>query len=122
VRFLLDANMPRSSIGVIESRGHVAEHASAVGLGDVDDATLLRYARNSSAILVTRDLDFADVRRYPPAEQAGIVVVRVPDDWGASRITALLGAFLDATGLVAQIPAHLVILDPGQARFRPALS
>jgi predicted nuclease of predicted toxin-antitoxin system len=121
VKFLLDANMPRSSMAVMESRGHMAEHVSDVGLGHADDSTLFRRARVSNAVLVTRDLDFADIRRYPPAEHAGIIVVRVPDDWGASRITGLLGSFLDMTGLVAQMPGHLAILDPRQARFRPAL-
>lgn len=106
---------------VIEDHGHIAEHANDLGLGAAEDAALSARARATEAILVTRDLEFADVRRYPPREHAGIVVVRVPDDWGASRIAALLGAFLDMTGLVEQIPGHLVILDPGQARFRPAL-
>jgi hypothetical protein len=87
MRFLLDANMPRSATDAI----------------------------------ITRDIDFADVRRYPPGGSAGFLVLRVPDSWIATEINNLLAGFLRMGHLIEQIPGHLVILDPRQVRFRPAL-
>ena len=73
------------------------------------------------AVLVTRDLDFADVRSYPPQGTPGLLVLRVPDDWASTRIASVLEQFLSMESLVASLPDHLAILDQRQVRFRPAL-
>ena len=38
MRFLVDANMPRSTVPMLQNQGHTAEHAGEIGLG----AALLR--------------------------------------------------------------------------------
>jgi hypothetical protein len=53
----------------------------------------LRHARETQAALITRELDFADVRRYPPEQHAGIVVLRRPDDAVAFEIVNVLVRF-----------------------------
>lgn len=72
-------------------------------------------------MLVTRDLDFADVRSYPPKGTPGILVLRIPDDWVAARIAGHLAKLLAMNALVERLPDHLAILDQHQVRFRPAL-
>jgi predicted nuclease of predicted toxin-antitoxin system len=121
MRFLLDANMPRSTLTVLAEHGHTAKHVRDISMGDARDSEIAAQARADGAVLLTRDLDFADVRNYPPEAMPGILALRVPDDWTAGRITALVGGFLTMETLVARIPGHLVILDPSHARFRPAL-
>jgi hypothetical protein len=106
VRFLLDANMPRSAVSVLERNGHDAVHARDTALKDAPDE---------------RIADFADVRRYAPEGSPGYLVRRVPDSCIASEIVELMERFLDMPGLADQIPGHLVILDPRQVRFRPAV-
>lgn len=122
MKFLLDANVPRSMLNIIEAHGHEAWHVSDIGLGDETDQRIAAQADFLGAVTITRDLDFADIRTYPPEPTPGFLVLRVPDDWTATRIVALMGRFLGMTDLVTQIPGHLVILDPQQVRFRPALS
>ena len=46
------------------------------GLSGSEDSTLLAHARADNRILITLDLDFANIWAYPPSEQAGIVVIR----------------------------------------------
>jgi len=58
---------------------------------------------------------------YPPAHYQGLVVIRLPDDAIAKKILSLLERFLKQTELVAQLPGHIVILEKGRVRFRPAL-
>ena len=70
MRFLIDANLPRSAIGTLTARGHHAEFARDIGLGAAPDAQIAERVRQTGAALLTRDLDFADVRHYPP-EQYG---------------------------------------------------
>ncbi|WP_295433925.1 DUF5615 family PIN-like protein [uncultured Thiodictyon sp.] len=121
MRFLLDANMPRSVLALLLQVGHEAEHVKDIGFGDARDDEIAARACTDGAILVTRDLDFADVRRYVPQAAPGFLVLRVPDDWTAQQIVALLGRFLAMDSLVAALPGHLAILDQHQVRFRPPL-
>lgn len=121
MRFLLDANMPCSTLAVFAEHGYTAKHVRDTGMGDAPDKEIAAQARADAAVFVTRDLDFADVRSYPPEATPGILVLRVADDWIAGRITTLVGQFLTMEGLVARIPDHLVILDQNHVRFRPAL-
>jgi predicted nuclease of predicted toxin-antitoxin system len=121
MRFLLDANMPRSAVSVLERNGHDAVHVRDTVLKDAPDERIAAFTRTEQRVIVTRDLDFADVRRYAPEGSPGYLVLRVPDSWVASEIVELLERFLGMPGLVDQIPGHLAILDPRQVRFRPAL-
>jgi predicted nuclease of predicted toxin-antitoxin system len=79
MRFLLDANMPRSAIGTLSARGHHVEFARDIGLGAAPDTQIAERARQTGNALLTRDLDFADIRQYPPGQYGGIVVLRLPD-------------------------------------------
>ena len=121
MRFLLDANMPRSVLALFAQHGHEVEHVKDIGFGAAPDREIADRARTDGAVLVTRDLDFADVRRFPPQTAPGFLVLRIPDDWTAPRIVALLARFLSMDSLVASLPGHLAILDQRQARFRPPL-
>jgi len=121
MRFLLDANMPRSALALLVQDGHEAEHVKDTGLGDAPDGEIAARACVDGAVLITRDLDFADVRRYPPQTVPGFIVLRVPDDWNAQQIVMLLGRFLAMDALVFATAGHLAILDQHQVRFRPPL-
>ena len=121
MRFLVDANMPRSTLALLASLGHTADHARDIGLGHAPDAEIAAHARTHDAVIVTRDVDFADIRNYPPHEFNGIIVLRMPDDAVAQTIVNLLERFLKQTELAARLPGHLVILESGRVRFRPAL-
>jgi len=121
MRFLVDANMPRSTMALLASLGHIGEFARDLGLGQAPDAWIATHARNSGAAIITRDVDFADIRNYPPHEFQGILILRMPDDAVAQSIVNLLGRFLKQSELVARMPGHLVILEPDRVRFRPGL-
>jgi predicted nuclease of predicted toxin-antitoxin system len=121
MRFLVDANLPRSALALLASLGHTCEHARDIGLGHAPDSHVAAHARSTGAALLTRDLDFADIRNYPPADYEGILVLRMPDHAVAQNIVNLLERFLKQTELATQLPGHLVILEPDRVRFRPAL-
>jgi predicted nuclease of predicted toxin-antitoxin system len=76
MRFLIDANLPRAVIAVVQSLGHQAEFARDIGLASATDEQIAKHALQYGAALLTRDLDFADIRRYLPDRYSGIVVLR----------------------------------------------
>lgn len=122
MRFLLDANMPRSAAGAVQRLGHDAVDVRDVGLGGADDAQIAAYAKEHSYALVTRDFDFSDVRNYPPADYTGIIVLELPDDAIAATVVKVLESLLSQPELLAHVPGRLAIVESWRVRFRPALS
>jgi len=43
----------------------------------IDDNAIINICQEESRVLVTLDLDFADISAYPPNNYAGIIVIRV---------------------------------------------
>jgi predicted nuclease of predicted toxin-antitoxin system len=122
MRFLVDANLPRSTVALLARLGHTAEHVRDIGLGDAPDTQIAARAKATGACLITRDLDFADIRAYPPGDYHGLIVLRLSDDAVVATILNTLERFLGEKELVGQIPSHLVIVEQDRARFRPALT
>lgn len=117
MRFKLDENVPHQAIAGIEAAGHEAETAVAEGLGGAPDSQVLKAAIAEDRALVTLDLDFADFRRYPPAEAAGILVLR-PHDQSVPQLMAALATALE---VLEQEPltGFLWIADTRRVRIRP---
>jgi hypothetical protein len=84
-------------------------------------ATSGSVARATRAALVTRDLDFADVRQYPPEHYEGIVVLRLSDDAVASEIAAAVRRFVSADDFLRELRGRLAIVEHDRVRFRPPL-
>jgi predicted nuclease of predicted toxin-antitoxin system len=121
MRFLIDANLPRAVIAALERAGHQVEFARDVGLEAAPDEQIAARARESGAVLLTRDMDFADVRRYPPEKYFGIVVVRLPDTAVALEIVHVLERFLLEPGFLEPLSGRLAIVEVDRVRFRPPL-
>jgi predicted nuclease of predicted toxin-antitoxin system len=122
MRFLIDANLPRTVIAVVRSLGHHAEFARDIGLGSATDDQIAKHALHYRAALLTRDLDFADIRRYPPDQYSGIVVLRLPDTAVAEEIAAVLKRFLSEPGCIASLAGRLAVVEGDRVRFRPPLT
>jgi predicted nuclease of predicted toxin-antitoxin system len=121
MRFLIDANLPRAAIVALEKFGHQVEFARDVGLEAAPDEQIAARARESGAALLTRDMDFADVRRYPPDQYPGIVVLRLPDTAVAQEIVRVLERFLMEPGFLEPLAGRLAIVEVDRVRFRPPL-
>lgn len=122
MRFLIDANLPRSIVELIVRLGHQAEFARDIGLGDAPDRVVAAHAQATQAALLTRDLDFGDVRNYPPEQYSGIVVFRFSDDVVAKEIVRLAEIFLREPQFIGQLSGRLAVVERDRVRFRPALS
>jgi hypothetical protein len=67
--------------------------------------------RQTGEALLTRDLDFADVRHYPPEKYSGIVVLRLPDHSTTVAIVAVLDRFLAEPRFAESLRGRLAIVD-----------
>ena len=116
LRLKLDENLPRRALAVARERGHDVETAESEGLLGAADKQIEAVCVAEDRILVTLDLDFADVRVYPPGQLPGTMVLR-PAAQGASQIVHLLQA---ALALAEREPprGQLWLVEPGQVRIR----
>jgi predicted nuclease of predicted toxin-antitoxin system len=75
-RFKLDENLPRNAAVLLQQAGHDVHTALAEQLGGNPDPRVFSAAQAEERVLVTFDLDFSDIRVYPPAGHHGIWVLR----------------------------------------------
>ena len=76
MKFKTDENLPTEAADLLRAAGYDAVTVGEQRLGGSVDPTVGSVCQREGRVLVTLDLDFANIRAYPPAEFAGIVVLR----------------------------------------------
>ena len=89
MRFKLDENLPEEAADLLRVAGHDATTVLGQRMSGSPDAVLADVCRQEIRILVTLDLDFADIRVYPPGDYPGLIVLR-PASHAKLRILHLL--------------------------------
>lgn len=116
MKFLLDANIPYSAKEVFPKR-HRVFHVRDVGLQDSPDDEIINYAKKKSLVLITKDLDFANIQNYPLKKHSGIVIIRVPFYFTASQINKVISQFF-TKDISKDIPQSITVVEPGAVRIR----
>ena len=116
VRFKLDENLPRDIVALFRDAGHDVQTVLEERLGGSADAKVLDVCRTEGRVLITFDLDFSDIRLYPPAAHKGIWVLRPQTQSIDSALMLLKGAL--AVLKTESTHSRLWIVEPGQVRIR----
>ncbi len=58
MRFLVDQNLPPTLAAALEKIGHEASHTELIGLGEVDDGSIIDHALATGSVIITKDSDF----------------------------------------------------------------
>jgi predicted nuclease of predicted toxin-antitoxin system len=116
MRFKVDENLHPDVAEFLRQHGHEALTVHDQGLRGHADADIARVCRDESRALVTVDLDFTDIRVYPPQDYAGIVVLRLNDLSRPStlRVLARVVSLFDTEPLIGR----LWIVDESRIRIR----
>ncbi|HEY6554261.1 MAG TPA: DUF5615 family PIN-like protein [Vicinamibacteria bacterium] len=120
MRFLVDASLPRSVADALRTMGHDADDVRDLGMGGSHDDVIAAHARQNGQALLARDFDFADIRNYPPAQYAGIVVVDLPNHATAPQVVRAVVSFAGNAELLQHLAGRLAIVEFGRVRFRPS--
>jgi predicted nuclease of predicted toxin-antitoxin system len=116
MRAKLDENLPAEAVAMLTAAGWECSTVHQEGLAGAEDGQVVNACQAEQRVLFTLDLDFADIRAYPPDAQTGIVVLRpaAPDKGSVLR---LLGAAVQ--GLISGwAPHRLWIVEPHRVRVR----
>ncbi len=120
MRFLIDADLPRSTQTLLEKHGHEGIDVRDIGMKGAKDPTIAKYAQENALCLLTGDFGFADVRNYPPANYYGIVVLELPREANAAFILHLIESVVRQKEILARLAGRLAIVEAGRVRLRPA--
>lgn len=117
----LNENLGRTHVEILRNAGYEVDRVHDQGLSGAADATVWEHVCSIDRFLVTLDLDFSDVRRYPPGTYPGILLIRARS---RSR-TAVAGVLsrVIAEGystICADASQSRTNRSPGFAAYRPS--
>ncbi|MFQ5792001.1 MAG: DUF5615 family PIN-like protein [Acidobacteriota bacterium] len=115
--FLIDEDLPRSLSHLLRASGLAAEDVRDLGLKGRTDREVFEYAVSHSCTLLSADLGFANLQRFPLGTHPGIVIARFPNEMSTRFLNdAILRALQDLTD--EDIRGNLVVMQPGRIRLR----
>jgi predicted nuclease of predicted toxin-antitoxin system len=118
MRAKLDENLPVEAAELLRTAGWECDSVYDEGLAGADDPDVAAACQAGARVLFTLDLDFADIRAYPPSEYVGIVVLR-PTEPSRRQVLQLVSRVLPV--LLAEWMEHrLWIVEPARVRVRGA--
>lgn len=116
MRFKIDENLPVEVAELLRSEGHDALTVFDESLVGEEDQRIIEVCEDEERALVTMDMDFSDVRSYPPQDYYGLIVLRLH----RQDKPHVLGAIKTAMALFKneQIEKRLWIVEEGRIRIR----
>ncbi len=78
MRFLVDAQLPPALARWLAAQGHVAEHVADHKLEASSDAAVWSFAVEASAVIITKDEDFA-LRKALGKTGPAVIWIRLPN-------------------------------------------
>ena len=74
MKFKIDENLPVEIAALLRDAGYEATSIVDQGLGGSADPDIAAVCRHEDRVLVTLDMDFADIRTY---QHSGLIVLRL---------------------------------------------
>jgi predicted nuclease of predicted toxin-antitoxin system len=116
MQFKIDENLHSDAADLLGQHGHDALTVFDQGLRGHADGDIASICQQESRAIVTLDLDFSDIRVYPPGDYEGIIVLRLNDQSRASVLQVLerIIPLFD----VESLAGRLWIVNEHQVRIR----
>ena len=116
MKFKIDENLPSESAWILREAGFEADTVGDENLSGSGDLIVSERCRAEGRVLITLDLDFANVRAYPPGAHSGIIVLRSKTQ-GKPTMIALLRRLIPV--LTQRSPeGQLWIIEHHRIRYR----
>ena len=95
MRIKLDENLPMLLAELLVQAGHDVDTSPQENLTGAEDPELWQAAQAAERFLITQDLDFSDIRRFPPGSHAGLLLIRL-DHPSRSKLLERMRQILEA--------------------------
>ncbi len=116
MRLKLDENLPDELAELFIEAGHDALTVRGQRMSGTTDEAIATICQNEGRAIVTMDMDFADIRTYPPQLYPGILVFRLESQAREHLLRV-------AASLLPTLPEHalagkLWIVEESRIRIR----
>lgn len=116
MRFLVDMPLPPALAQWLETAGHEAVHAAALGLHRAPDTQILARAGQEGRTVITADLDYPRLLALAGATGPSLILFR-GGDWGESEIIARLQQVLESLSEI-DLAHSILVVDRERVRRR----
>ena len=116
MQFKIDENLHSDAAELLRQHGHDALTVFDQGLRGREDGDIASICQQESRAIVTLDLDFSDIRVYPPGDYEGIIVLRL-NDQGRASVLQVLGRIIPLLE-AESLAGRLWIVNEHQVRIR----
>ena len=116
MRLKLDENLSRHLKPILAGLGHDVLTAADENLLSRPDTVIAAAAFKEERILLTLDIEFADLRKYPPGTHPGIIMFR-PPSFGPLSVNTFIADFIRSAD-VSRFISCVAIVDPTHVRVR----
>jgi predicted nuclease of predicted toxin-antitoxin system len=117
MRFLVDMNLATEVAAWLRGQGHDAVHLREAGLQELGDAAVLAKAVAERRVVLTFDLDFADISAAATEAGAAVVLFRLRSAQTTHIIDRLRTVLASAAAQALETGA-VVIVEPTRLRVR----
>src|SRR5450759_4001091 len=116
MRLKLDENLSRHLKPVLTDLGHDVLTAADENLLSRPDTEVAAASIKEGRMLFTLDVEFADLRKYPPGTHPGIILFR-PPSCGPLTVNKFVADFVRSANL-EELASSVAIVDPTRVRVR----
>lgn len=115
MKFKLDENFGTRTQELLQKAGHDVQTVRGEELQGSSDQELYKVCCSEKRCLVTLDLDFSNVTRFPPDSAHGIVVIRVPRNPSIDLLKQLVRQLIESVNQMS-VEKKLWIVEVGRIR------
>jgi len=77
MKFKMDENMPIEAAALLREADYDVKTVTEQNMRGSSDSDVISVCQEESRILITLDTDFTDIRKYPPEQTSGLIVLRL---------------------------------------------
>ncbi len=115
--FLVDEDLPRSLAPRLRAEGFHVVDVRDVGLRGRPDDEVASYAKTQNLVVLSADLDFGNILRYPMGSHPGIAIVRFPNEIPTDQLNDALTNALRGVA-PEELQGNVLIIEPSRVRLR----
>jgi len=114
---VVDEDVHRSISAPLERLGHRVLDIRDYGLHGSADEKIFEFAPRNKAVLLSGDLGFSNVLRFPLGTHYGIIIIRFPSEMSTERINEEVNKGLNEIR-DEDMSENLIVISPGKVRIR----
>lgn len=116
MKIKLDENLGHTHRHFLQQLGYEVDRVYDEGLSGAKDPIIWQHVCYENRFFITLDLDFSDVRHYPPGTHPGILLIRSKTRGRVSVLDVLRRVF--AEHRLESLEGCLVVADEQRTRIR----